>query len=121
MPQPQPKSGLGSYVAVAVVALLVGRCSVSPSEPSATALDPSTAAEAAPQALIAPADPLEADVAPAPLLVGAADDDADADADAEVYYRNCSAARAAGAAPLHVGEPGYDSHLDRDDDGIACE
>ncbi|MFD7018304.1 excalibur calcium-binding domain-containing protein [Streptomyces sp. NPDC059161] len=38
-----------------------------------------------------------------------------------VYYKNCAAARAAGVAPLHRGDPGYDSHLDRDGDGIACE
>jgi hypothetical protein len=37
------------------------------------------------------------------------------------YYGSCAAARAAGAAPLHVGEPGYRSGLDRDDDGVACE
>ena len=37
------------------------------------------------------------------------------------YYANCSAARAAGAAPLYVGSPGYSSHLDRDGDGVACE
>ena len=37
------------------------------------------------------------------------------------YYRNCAAARAAGAAPLHVGEPGYRSGLDGDSDGVACE
>jgi hypothetical protein len=36
-------------------------------------------------------------------------------------YRNCSAARAAGAAPIRAGEPGYGPHLDRDGDGIACE
>jgi hypothetical protein len=30
------------------------------------------------------------------------------------YYGNCSEARAAGAAPLYVGEPGYRSGLDRD-------
>ena len=36
-------------------------------------------------------------------------------------YPNCAAARAAGAAPLYRGEPGYASHLDRDNDGIACE
>lgn len=41
--------------------------------------------------------------------------------DPSIYYRNCSAARAAGAAPIHAGEPGYASHLDRDGDGIACE
>ncbi|MBN9745883.1 hypothetical protein DMP23_33195 [Amycolatopsis sp. A1MSW2902] len=38
-----------------------------------------------------------------------------------VYYKNCAAAKAAGAAPLHVGEPGYRSGLDRDGDGVACE
>ena len=38
-----------------------------------------------------------------------------------VYYQNCDAARAAGAAPLHRGDPGYGSHLDRDGDGSACE
>lgn len=40
---------------------------------------------------------------------------------ASVYYQNCSAARAAGAAPVYVGEPGYGRHLDRDNDGIGCE
>jgi len=38
-----------------------------------------------------------------------------------VYYANCAAARAAGVAPLHVGDPGYRKGLDRDGDGIACE
>ncbi|WP_414687635.1 excalibur calcium-binding domain-containing protein [Mycobacterium sp.] len=37
------------------------------------------------------------------------------------YYANCAAARAAGVAPLHRGDPGYRSGLDRDNDGIACE
>ncbi|WP_334172445.1 excalibur calcium-binding domain-containing protein [Sinomonas sp.] len=38
-----------------------------------------------------------------------------------VYYANCAAARAAGAAPIYRGQPGYRSALDRDGDGIACE
>ncbi len=38
-----------------------------------------------------------------------------------VYYPNCDAARAAGAAPIYRGEPGYGRHLDRDGDGKACE
>ena len=38
-----------------------------------------------------------------------------------VYYRNCSAARAAGAAPVYKGDPGYGSHLDKDRDGVGCE
>ncbi|MEI1420466.1 excalibur calcium-binding domain-containing protein [Bacillus cabrialesii] len=38
-----------------------------------------------------------------------------------VYYKNCTAARQAGVAPIHSGEPGYAKHLDRDGDGIACD
>jgi hypothetical protein len=37
------------------------------------------------------------------------------------YYPNCNAARAAGAAPIYAGQPGYRAGLDRDGDGIACE
>lgn len=36
-------------------------------------------------------------------------------------YHNCAAARAAGAAPIYRGEPGYAPHLDKDGDGVACE
>ena len=39
----------------------------------------------------------------------------------DVYYPNCDAARAAGAAPIRRGQPGYRPGLDRDNDGIACE
>jgi Excalibur calcium-binding domain len=42
-------------------------------------------------------------------------------ANADVYYKNCDAARDAGVAPLYEGDPGYAPHLDRDNDGIACE
>ncbi|WP_373937351.1 excalibur calcium-binding domain-containing protein [Rhodococcus qingshengii] len=37
------------------------------------------------------------------------------------YYQNCTAVRNAGAAPLYRGQNGYAPHLDRDNDGIACE
>ena len=43
------------------------------------------------------------------------------DAAANVYYQNCTAARAAGAAPIYQGQPGYRAALDRDHDGVACE
>lgn len=36
-------------------------------------------------------------------------------------FANCSAARAAGAAPVRRGDPGYGAHLDRDGDGVGCE
>lgn len=65
-------------------------------EAQATAAPPVQEAAPAPQAFTAPAP-------------------------ASVYYKNCTAARAAGAAPLYAGSPGYGSHLDRDGDGVACE
>ncbi|MFF8659446.1 excalibur calcium-binding domain-containing protein [Streptomyces huasconensis] len=37
------------------------------------------------------------------------------------YYGNCTEARAAGAAPIHRGQPGYGGHLDRDGDGVGCD
>ena len=37
-----------------------------------------------------------------------------------VSYRNCDAVRAAGAAPIRRGDPGYAGHLDRDGDGEGC-
>ncbi|WP_104199674.1 DUF1524 domain-containing protein [Cryobacterium sp. Y29] len=39
----------------------------------------------------------------------------------DVYFHNCTAARESGAAPVHVGDPGYGGHLDRDGDGTGCE
>ena len=44
-----------------------------------------------------------------------------ASANADVYYKNCDAAREAGVTPLYEGDPGYAPHLDRNNDGIACE
>lgn len=40
---------------------------------------------------------------------------------ASAYFSNCDEARAAGAAPVRVGDPGYGRHLDRDGDGVGCE
>ena len=37
------------------------------------------------------------------------------------YYANCDAVRAAGAAPIYTGDPGYSRKLDRDGDGVGCE
>jgi len=36
-------------------------------------------------------------------------------------FANCSEARAAGAAPVRRGDPGYSPRLDRDGDGVGCE
>uniref|UniRef100_UPI0021C0E73A excalibur calcium-binding domain-containing protein n=1 Tax=Frankia tisae TaxID=2950104 RepID=UPI0021C0E73A len=42
-------------------------------------------------------------------------------ASGSAHYDNCTAARDAGVAPLHRGDPGYRAGLDADGDGIACE
>ncbi|WP_104081952.1 DUF1524 domain-containing protein [Cryobacterium sp. Y11] len=52
------------------------------------------------------------DVAPAPKAT---------ESPSDVYFQNCSAAREAGATPVHTGDPGYGRHLDRDGDGTGCE
>ena len=37
------------------------------------------------------------------------------------HYSGCDDARAAGVAPLYVGEPGYRTEMDGDGDGVACK
>ncbi|WP_461174151.1 excalibur calcium-binding domain-containing protein [Arthrobacter sp. Z1-9] len=68
------------------------------------------AARPAPQVPAAPAPVVPAPVVPAP-----------APAPAAAPFANCTAARAAGAAPVYAGTPGYGKHLDRDGDGIGCD
>ena len=68
---------------------------------------------------------------PPPIDVPIAGGDADESGDSgaiggsgtttDTYYGNCSEARAAGAAPIYAGQPGYRRGLDRDGDGVACE
>ncbi len=36
-------------------------------------------------------------------------------------YANCDAVRAAGAAPIYPGDPGFQPKFDRNDDGVGCE
>jgi hypothetical protein len=81
--------------------LLRGRC-------EGTRLDPVRPATITTAALPPP---------PPPPIVGFAPTPPSAD----VYYANCDEARAAGAAPLLEGQPGYRARLDGDKDGIACE
>lgn len=58
---------------------------------------------------VAPVPVAPEPVAPAPAPAPAA------------AFANCTAAKAAGAAPLYAGSPGYAPKLDRDGDGVACE
>ena len=40
---------------------------------------------------------------------------------APVSYADCTAVRAAGAAPIRRDEPGWDPAFDGDGDGVGCE
>lgn len=114
--------------ALAIAAFVVGRISVSDEAPTPVVAVPTgvsgTALTATPSAVPAadvPADEVMTDHV-TPLTSASQDEETEPEPIAEaVYYRNCSAARAAGAAPIREGEAGYASHLDRDGDGVACE
>lgn len=137
----------GTLIVVGLVAFLVGRCSATPEptpapttsaaaveqnaptsaqpllSPAKTASTPSTGTETADTTANPWTSGSKADVAAEPA------DDPEPIAEPEpvsepaedVYYQNCAAVRAAGAAPLNEGEPGYAPKLDRDRDGVACE
>jgi Protein of unknown function (DUF1524)/Excalibur calcium-binding domain len=77
-----------------------------------TAATPTPAPPAPTPVVVPPPAPEPAPPAPAPEAPAPP---------ADVYYANCDAVRAAGAAPIHVGEPGYSTKLDRDGDGVGCE
>ena len=54
----------------------------------------------------------------AALVIGST---APASAQQGFSFRNCTEARAAGYSNIRRGAYGYGRHLDRDNDGIACE
>ena len=82
---------------------------------------PVAAQPAAPQ-FVAPQLGAPQPVVPQPVAAQPVVPHQDYDSNASsVYYNNCEAARAAGAAPIKSGESGYRSELDRDHDGIACD
>jgi Protein of unknown function (DUF1524)/Excalibur calcium-binding domain len=88
-------------------------------EPAPAAVAPAPVAPA--PAPVAPVAPAPAPVAPAPAAPAPVAPAPAAPAPGAAYYANCTAARAAGAAPLYAGQAGYRPALDRDSDGIACE
>lgn len=67
----------------------------------------------------APAAPVPAPPAPAPKPAPAVP--APAPPAPAAYYANCSEVRAAGAAPIYPGQPGWQPKFDRDKDGVGCE
>lgn len=92
------------------------------SQPPAQEAEGSGASGAAPA-------PAPAEEAPAQEPVAAPDaasepepiPEPEAEPEPQAYYANCTEAHAAGVTPLYRGDSGYGTHLDRDEDGIACE
>ncbi len=84
-------------------------------------------APAAPPAVVpAPVAPAPAPVAPAPVPPAPVAPEPVAPAPiapapAAPYYQNCDAVRAAGAAPIRPGDPGFQPKFDGNDDGVGCE
>lgn len=127
---------LASSVAALLVGIGIGGTSTPPAEivevpvpgptvtPTATPVPaPTVTVTATPQpapTVTVTAEPVPAaEPAPEPQLVE--EPQAPAPVAENVYYKNCTEARAAGVTPIYAGEPGYRSALDRDNDGIACE
>lgn len=92
------------------IARVLGGCGAGELDPVAEVPAPAAVPEPEPEPVPAPApEPAAPAVPAAPAGDGAP------------YYANCTAARAAGAAPLYRGAPGYRAQMDRDGDGVACE
>lgn len=83
------------------IARVLGSC---PDEPAHTSTFAPAPVVVPPPPVPAPA-PVPVEPAPAP----------------EPYYENCDAVRAAGAAPIYAGQPGFQSKFDRDKDGVGCD
>ena len=88
-------------------------------EQAPAAAAPAPASEPAPVAAAAPVAP--APVAPVPAAPAPVVPAPGPAAPVAAYYANCTAAKAAGAAPIFAGQAGYRAALDRDSDGVACE
>lgn len=119
-----------SIVGAVALALLITACGAAPdsgTKPPDPAPTTSTfvAPAPAPVETPVPAPPATTTKAPQPIVPPVAKPTPKTTTEepppAPAYYANCDAARAAGAAPLHKGEPGYRAALDRDNDGVACE
>ena len=117
----------GWALAAVAAAFLGGRWSATGDAPAPQPVASAAFVSPAAEAATTPDNVVAALEAQADLLDAAADADPPAEPVAyveperEVYYQNCSAARAAGAAPVMAGAPGYAPHLDRDKDGVGCE
>ncbi|SDG79651.1 Excalibur calcium-binding domain-containing protein [Lentzea fradiae] len=102
----------GADTAIAEAAAVAKQAGLGFWGPSCGGLD----VKPAPQPVAAPPQPVVPQPQPQPVVPQPAPAPP-----VSAYYANCDAARAAGAAPIYAGQPGYRAALDRDKDGVACE
>jgi hypothetical protein len=121
---------VGLVVAFAVLGAVLSACGYgakgtdAPSPSSVSSTDPSTVRPAEPPSEPVRTEDPQPSYSPHPtptVTVTTTREPSDVSPTPYAYYENCDAARAAGAAPLHRGDPGYRPELDRDGDGVACE
>lgn len=115
------KRAYGLWATQAEQDAMVRVLSACPAEPLLTAADEPAAAAGPAPATAGPAPAATRPPAPSPTAGPPAPAPAPVPAPAGVPFENCTAARAAGAAPVRLGDPGYGRHLDRDGDGVGCE
>lgn len=122
----------GSFAATVVVLALAGACAAEEepdpdSGPVEDSIPMVSTTTAPPETTAAPTTAAPTTAKPQPLVATTAAPPATTATTAApattagVYYANCEEARAAGAAPIARGDPGYRSGLDRDGDGTACD
>lgn len=123
--QPQPAEPVPSPAAT-VTTTVTATATPTPTPTAAPSGTPTAtpASEVPSAAAVAPfvaPEPTRAETSGAGRTNGSATGGGGSSSGGSVSYANCTEARAAGVAPLHRGDPGYSSKLDRDGDGVACE
>lgn len=118
------KDGYQSSTATTAAAVATTTLRPTTPPPTTTAVVVTTGARVGAAVGLAPTTTEAPTYVPDDGPLSAPDPEAEVNVDAppvSVHYSSCKQAKAAGAAPLHRGEPGYRSGLDRDGDGTACE
>lgn len=115
------------FVVLVMWGAVSGPSRTEPEEPAYPSAPPARTASNTPAAPTAPTAPRPAEsvspqlppLPPSESLLPVAS--TEPKPESPVRYDTCDDARAAGAAPLVQGDPGYHNELDRDGDGVACE
>lgn len=115
---PAPEVGQQDVIAPPVAADPAAPADLAPAADVLLEVEPSTALNPAPEPGLAPPPPPQQDPVP---VVEPVPEVPPAPPPPPAYFKNCSEVRAAGAAPVFAGQPGYGNHLDRDGDGIGCD